>query len=391
MLQPGKRHLEFQMPPLAHTAMYNWHKYWARKTWNVVGKWIEHYSPAGGIVIDPFMGSGVAIIEAIRRGRRAIGIDLNPVAVEIVDLTLRGVKHEELVLAFKRVKRGVASKITALYMTKCRSCKELVEAACFIWDQDKAERVRYECPYCGTREEEGQKLNASDRTLLTETENVLLSKAGKLWYPADELYYPDGAPFKEKQKYQAITDLFTKRNLYALALLMHQIEKESNELVRRFLKITFSSMVHNCSRMIPVGTPADTNHYTYFSSPGWTQHSYWHTPHFMEQPVWRKFKSAFEGHQGILRAKEETAEVFTRPVKFARNLKQLLDGKADVLLVNGSAMDTLRKWREKEWQSGFADFCFTDPPYAGSIQYGELSFMWARWLGFNGDYLTDLC
>ncbi len=28
--------IERQLPPIAHTAMYNWHKYWARKTWNVI-------------------------------------------------------------------------------------------------------------------------------------------------------------------------------------------------------------------------------------------------------------------------------------------------------------------------------------------------------------------
>jgi hypothetical protein len=37
-------HLNRQIPPLAHTAMYNWHKFWSRKTWNVVGEFIKTYS-----------------------------------------------------------------------------------------------------------------------------------------------------------------------------------------------------------------------------------------------------------------------------------------------------------------------------------------------------------
>ncbi len=387
MLQPDKSHIEFQIPPLAHTSMYNWHKYWARKTWNVVGEWIETYCPEGGIVVDPFMGSGVSVIEAVRRGRRAIGIDLNPVAVEIVELTLRDVDLVALKEAFSRVEKAVAKKIEDLYKTECRKCHQEVDAACFIWNDDKPELVRYECT-CGKREEHGAKLNPDDKALIKQAEDALA--ASKLWYPQDRLYYPDDSPFKEKQKYNSIPELFTQRNLYALALLMRQIEKEANPLLRRFLKITFSSMVHNCSKMMPVGNPADTNHYTFFSSPGWTQHSYWHTPRFMEQPVWRKFESAFSGHQGILNAKTESQETFKKPVKFARNIDQFLEGKADVLLVAGSAQDTLRQWREKKYHSSFADFCFTDPPYAGSIQYGELSFMWVRWLGIDGDYLSDL-
>jgi hypothetical protein len=29
------------------------------------------------------------------------------------------------------------------------------------------------------------------------------------------------------------------------------------------------------------------------------------------------------------------------------------------------------------------DYIFTDPPYGGSIQYGELNFMWEAWLGLS--------
>ena len=39
--------------------------------------------PAGGIVLDPFMGSGTTAIAAIRQGKRYIGIDLNPEYCEI--------------------------------------------------------------------------------------------------------------------------------------------------------------------------------------------------------------------------------------------------------------------------------------------------------------------
>jgi len=388
MLEKNRHNIDFQIPPLAHTSMYNWHKYWARKTWNVVGEWIETYTPENGVVIDPFMGSGVAIIEAVRRGRRAIGIDLNPIAVEIVDLTLREIDLKKLEKAYEKIEKAVADRIEALYKTNCRKCDKEIDAACFIWNKGKPESVRYECNECGSREEQGRRLRPRDREILERAEELLGSS--RMWYPRDALYYPDGSPFKEKQKYESIPDLFTVRNLYALALLMHQIEKENDELLKRFLKITFSSMTHLCSRMVPAISASDTNHQTAFSST-WTQHSYWHTPRFMEQPVWRKFKSAFEGHQGILKAKEESEGVFKEPVRFAKTIEQFANGKGDVLLVCGSALSTLRHWREKKGLVEWADFCFTDPPYASSIQYGELSFMWAKWLDFNGDYLKDLC
>ena len=38
---PAFEHINRQIPPEPHTAMYVWHKYWSRKTWNVVGEHIQ--------------------------------------------------------------------------------------------------------------------------------------------------------------------------------------------------------------------------------------------------------------------------------------------------------------------------------------------------------------
>jgi hypothetical protein len=32
------------------------------------------------------------------------------------------------------------------------------------------------------------------------------------------------------------------------------------------------------------------------------------------------------------------------------------------------------------------DYIFTDPPYGGAVQYGELNFVWESWLGLNTDW-----
>jgi len=56
---PSVTHLNRQIPPEAHTAMYVWHKYWSRKTWNVVGEHVTSYTKEQGIIFDPFAGSGV--------------------------------------------------------------------------------------------------------------------------------------------------------------------------------------------------------------------------------------------------------------------------------------------------------------------------------------------
>jgi adenine-specific DNA methylase len=85
--------------------MYNWHKFWGRKTWNVVSEFVETYCPEGGVVMDPFSGSGVTALEALKLGRRVIAVDLNPVATEILRLTIQPVDLVKLEEAFRSVEK----------------------------------------------------------------------------------------------------------------------------------------------------------------------------------------------------------------------------------------------------------------------------------------------
>ena len=79
-------HLNRQIPPEAHSPMYNWHKFWSRKTWNVVSEFIKTYCPENGVTFDPFAGSGVTAIESLKNNRRTIVCDILPIATEIIRL-----------------------------------------------------------------------------------------------------------------------------------------------------------------------------------------------------------------------------------------------------------------------------------------------------------------
>ncbi|MCJ7653948.1 MAG: hypothetical protein MUO97_01380 [Dehalococcoidia bacterium] len=181
----------------------------------------------------------------------------------------------------------------------------------------------------------------------------------------------------KKEKYESIDQLFTHRNLLALANLRDAIERESDPELRFMLKMAFTSMVHLCSRMMPVRPSRP------FSSV-WNEHSYWYAPENMEQNVWREFESSVIGKQGLLAAKAESNAVL-KDVRFAKNLNQILSGAANILIVTGSSLDFM-----KEIPEGAIDYIFTDPPYDSSVQYGELSYLWVAWFGDSEDYLDSL-
>jgi len=66
---------------------YKIHPYYTKQPSNVVGEYIRHFCPEGGLVVDPFCGSGVTGIEALTNKRRVICIDLDPLAVFITRMT----------------------------------------------------------------------------------------------------------------------------------------------------------------------------------------------------------------------------------------------------------------------------------------------------------------
>lgn len=64
-------------------ATHGYHKYPAKFIPQLAKKLILDYTKEQEIVCDPFMGSGTTLVEAIGLKRKAIGVDINPVAVLI--------------------------------------------------------------------------------------------------------------------------------------------------------------------------------------------------------------------------------------------------------------------------------------------------------------------
>jgi DNA modification methylase len=83
------------------------HPYTAKLIPQIARYLIERYTSEDDIVLDPFCGSGTSLLEARLRFRRAIGIDINPIAVLISKVKTSHLNLIELEKAIALVKSAV--------------------------------------------------------------------------------------------------------------------------------------------------------------------------------------------------------------------------------------------------------------------------------------------
>ncbi|MCL1946058.1 MAG: type I restriction enzyme HsdR N-terminal domain-containing protein [Chitinivibrionia bacterium] len=79
------------------------HGYFTKQAWNVVAEYIRNFSQKGDVVLDPFGGSGVTAVEALMNNRKAINIDINPLAVFMVNSLIASINLGELEKAYQEV------------------------------------------------------------------------------------------------------------------------------------------------------------------------------------------------------------------------------------------------------------------------------------------------
>ena len=129
--------------------IYHIHKWWAtrlgtvfraitlaalsRPGTNIWNNFYESHQFTNKIVLDPFMGSGTTLGEAVKLGAKAIGCDINPISTFLVRQAFTRVPETELRAAFTRLEQKVAPDIRHYYQTRDPHTGELIPVLYFFW------------------------------------------------------------------------------------------------------------------------------------------------------------------------------------------------------------------------------------------------------------------
>jgi DNA modification methylase len=104
-------------------ASHNLHAFAAKFPPQLPRLFIRNLTMPGDVVLDPMMGSGTTIVEALLEGRQAIGFDLDPLAFLISKVKTTPVNKQALIKAGK----AVLSDAATLLMNKKQVVYSLIE------------------------------------------------------------------------------------------------------------------------------------------------------------------------------------------------------------------------------------------------------------------------
>ena len=375
--------VETTRPPI-YTAM----KYWGKKPHNIWREYIAAYVPEGGVVLDPFCGSGVSAFEAVKAGRRAIAFDLNPLSKFLIETLSTPFQPDN----FRNAAESIVCDISAdepiyrqFFATRSRKSGAMTEAHCFKWEGGKIYQVGVTMT-----EEEHLAVQQQSRLRIApyysappdNDDHRRGEEMGDIeigfWCPAGPFHASPSFSHKflENIGGDDFGNLWTRRNLFTLAAIYDRILAVKNTVVQRHLLFGFIQSLHLCTKMcVPRRAPANRP----FST-SWGRSAYICSDRQMEMNPLHVFQSSCVGSkQSVTTCLRHAAKYLggvpkTVAVRQGDKKKSKATGfdiKCGVVDINALS-DYLAE--------GSVDFVITDPPYGGLVQYLDLSNLWLRWL-----------
>ena len=338
--------------------LYKSHLYWSQKPYNICDILIESFSEKGDIVFDPFMGSGVTLIQAITKkySRKAVGVEINQVPIFIIEVLLKKYNLRNVKTFIARFLDEI-EQLNVYYETTCDSCKEKGIITKTIFDREDftsnpvIKEIHYNC-------------NCSKKILRKDSseEDYLMMNEMEQYYQINfvrnvELLSNTRIAVYKGQK---ISDIFTKRNFYIIDKVL-EIIKTFNEEEQELLNYILLSSLH-------LSKITDTH-----------SNSQW--------PLWTPKKNCVE--KNILPVIGKRAKALISSLEYAQKNLCPNRGKSDNLFdMKPGEFKIINKGiqfiTEEDIPDNSIDLVITDPPYLGQVLYSEYMQLYKPFL--NLDY-----
>jgi len=385
-----------------NTYTYDAHTYHTKVPPQGIAELLAHYLPEGGLVLDPFAGSGMTGVAARVLGYDCILNELSPAACFIANQFITVIDADLFQAGVNAILEETREIRHRLYTTICRECGKRTEIQYTVWSycvicphckeefrlwdycRQYGEIVKehkilseFPCPNCkiilkkstlqrtyslpillgykccGSKQQEmTHPLTQEDLELIRTIEiNTPLADG---FFPRTRLY--DGVNLRQPIKHclDSIEKFYTPRNIAAMSHLWRAIHRIEQVELAAFLAFVFTSLYQRVTRL---------SEFRFWGGSGNTAR--FNVPYIFNE-----------------------ANVFLTFSRKARSIQDHLQTTArsysgNTVVVNGSAtsLDYL--------PDNTIDLIFTDPPFGANINYSEMNILWESWLGAFTDTTNE--
>lgn len=407
---PAARPIPAESTASKGSSAYQVHTYPTKIPPAAIEPFIEASTEPGGVVLDPFCGSGMTGLAALHSGRRAVLSDLAPGAVHLAHNHAHPVTPARLVDALTELEPWLRRREAELYASRCPTCTRPQTLRHVIWSDshrcgrcssqirvwdlaDEAGRVprSLTCPHCGHQQNrhgvptthsvpvEKAVACAECRTLqrgsIDPADLARLTRLGKQpvehWLPTHpltahrEMYRRSALHLRG---IQTVADFWVHRSKLALADLWHQINTAAPNDVAPALRFAFTNTAWHATRM-------------------------------------RRF-NAYGGQRPLtgtlyipqLVAEANVFEVFRHQVA---QLGRFYGAHPDLRNGAGASKSPTRdathvyvrqsSATDLTWlPNASVDYVFTDPPFGANLFYADCNLVWEAWLGSITDTAKEI-
>tara|TARA_B100000676_G_scaffold287894_1_gene318900 strand:+ start:488 stop:2296 length:1809 start_codon:yes stop_codon:yes gene_type:complete len=382
------------------------HRYFARRPYNVFSELIDHYTNENDVVLDPFCGGGVTLVEGSLLKRRVIGFDLNPLAVfitktelEYVDLEKLKKIKDEIKIKFHKydkkffvtscrkcqkttsvdwfeyspiIKCNFCMKKFSLMLSKkkkigtwiCPNCSELIKFSPNSKTKYELTRICYSCIHCENHEITSATKN--DKVRETRIKSLFKKEFKKLNIP--NTIIPDCNMQRESALHKKdiiyFNQFFTERHLMLLSYLKNIILEYDD--FKEWLLLAFSSTLRYTNKMVTSNPKWRKDRPLEWAKPG-----FWLPAIHLEANVWEEFSRRMNA---IILGKNDFQLKLTETINNISDPKQLVKSSKTGFHVSTHSATNM------PLESNSVDCVITDPPYGSYVQYADLSNFWTCWL-----------
>ena len=341
--------------------LYNTMLYWSQKPYTITRAVIDTMSKPGDIVMDPFMGSGVTLIECLRKSneRMGIGVDVNEMPIFLCTRSLYGLSSEQNKKLFELLDR--IDLYNKFYYTECGHCgnaEAIITKVLYDREPEQFSEIQYKCScrkgILKKKPSESDIENFHHHYRACENiENIKLLENSRIAVKANE----------------TISDKFSERNFHVLDIIRGEIDKESDEHLRDIELYIYASILHK-SKILDV-----------------KMSSQW--------PLWIPKKNCVE--RNVVEVFKESIVKYVDSRKYVDleyNASNVQCADYEEMKQNERGLiifdDGIQNVTAQKVPNDSVDLVVTDPPYLGQVPYSEYMQIYKAFLGKDINFSDEI-